>query len=135
MFKINPNDYDLILLNGEKGVGKDTAALHISKLIQWECYAMATPLKEITKIACGLSDSQLYDSVLKETPSDFYNYTPRKLMQNMYDLFNDKLREYIPEISDVFFAKHLERKMICENNSKKYIIFFYFFYFVKSKFT
>ena len=121
--KINPNDYDLIMLMGRKDVGKDTTGNYISKITGWDTYALAKPLKDIMKII-GVEHDYLYDGDLKEEPMDeWFGYSARKLMQIFYtDLLTHHLSKKIPEIGENFFAIHFE-KVRCKGISSPKLIF------------
>ena len=105
--------YDFIILLGKKNVGKDTCGAYLSKKIGWNTYAMARPVKEMAKIAFHLTDSQVNDSVLKETPVPHLgNRTPRFIMQTIFtELFTHSLDQIMPETAPLFFVHHMEREL------------------------
>lgn len=118
------NNIDFIILVGAKNVGKDTCADYISNKIGWKTYALAKPLKDICKIAFNLSDQQVTDCVLKETPlTEFDGATPRKIMQIMYvNLFTEALSDFFPKDAPLFFVKHMEKTLETDKKSAKVII-------------
>lgn len=83
-----------IAFTGKKGHGKTTAA----RVLEKQGYAhlnFADPVKKIGQIAYGLTDEEMSDAVLKETPLDRWPYkTPRELLQQ---IGTDMFRHYLPE--------------------------------------
>lgn len=66
---------------GEKGHGKSTCAKTLIPF-GYPLVNFADPVKEVCKIVFGLSDEEMEDHVLKETPLDRWPYkSPRVLMQ------------------------------------------------------
>lgn len=83
----------LIGLTGRKGSGKDTAAYVLTQdpRLGFHKAAFADALRDIVRIAFGLSDLELHDRVLKEKPLDRWPYqSPRHLLQFVgTDLFRE----------------------------------------------
>uniref|UniRef100_A0A6C0LUU8 Deoxynucleoside monophosphate kinase n=1 Tax=viral metagenome TaxID=1070528 RepID=A0A6C0LUU8_9ZZZZ len=122
--KFNDIEFDMILLMGKKGVGKDTCGEYISKKIGWKTFALAKPVKDIAKIAFHLTEEQVNDNQLKEQQiSHLYNRTPRIIMQMIYkELFTESLSKIFPEYGKLFFIHHMERQLDTINKSPKIII-------------
>jgi len=71
----------LIGIKGPKGHGKSAAA---SALVEdgFICRPFAKPLKQVVKIVYGLTDEEMEDTALKETPLSRYPFlTPRHILQ------------------------------------------------------
>src|ERR1700733_13992371 len=121
--KFNDIEFDMILLMGKKGVGKDTCGEYISKKIGWKTFALAKPVKDIAKIAFHLTEEQVNDNQLKEQQiSHLYNRTPRIIMQMIYkELFTESLSEIFPEYASYLKNKYktLIIKIIRNSNDAK----------------
>lgn len=70
----------LIGLIGEAGSGKDTLAMYLKNNYPVETYALADPIKEITRNLFLFDDEQLYGSK-KNIVDERWNITPRKSWQ------------------------------------------------------
>ena len=64
----------------EKNLGKDTNADLIALEYGYQKVNFANPLKEAYRHMFGLTDGQLYGS-LKETKDDYWDASPRTLLQ------------------------------------------------------
>jgi hypothetical protein len=73
----------LIGLSGKAGAGKDTFAFYLQQLFGFTRAAFADPLKAAAAEVFGLSRDQLYDPVLKSIPDQYWQRTPRELLQKM----------------------------------------------------
>lgn len=72
----------LIALCGRKGSGKDEAAKILVGYAGFQSIAFADPLREISKIAFGLTDKEMSDRMLKEASLRRYPYdSPREILQ------------------------------------------------------
>jgi hypothetical protein len=73
----------LIGLSGKASAGKDTFAFYLQQLFGFTRAAFADPLKAAAAEVFGLSRDQLYDPVLKSIPDQYWQRTPRELLQQM----------------------------------------------------
>jgi hypothetical protein len=75
----------IIGLTGHKGSGKNLAADAICEALPtFKQDAFAKPLKEICSVLFGLSNKEMNDPDLKETPLEHYPFqSPREIMQKM----------------------------------------------------
>lgn len=119
-----PVNYDIIILMGTKGVGKDTCAKYLSDKIGWKTYAFSKPVKETAKIMFHLTDEEVNDEILKETPMPkLHGRSPRMIMQFIYKtLFTDCISESMPEYGKLFFVHHMERSLNTDAKSPNIII-------------
>ena len=84
----------LVFIKGPKGHGKSTAA---QALIAdgWTSISFAAPLKAACALIFGLTEEEMEDAVIKETPLTRWPYlSPRRIMQHVgTDLFRNWLDE------------------------------------------
>lgn len=84
----------LIALTGKKGHGKTTAA----RILEHQGFAhlnFADPVKEVAKLVYGLTDEEIDDPVLKETPLERWPFkTPRDILQK---IGTNMFRNYVPD--------------------------------------
>ncbi|AFO71718.1 putative dNMP kinase [Caulobacter phage CcrSwift] len=74
---------DLIAITGKRGHGKTTAARRL-EAAGYRHINFADPLREIAKIAYGVTDLEMSDPVLKETVLDRYPFkSPRDILQKI----------------------------------------------------
>jgi len=103
----------LIALTGLAGSGKDESAKAImGQMGPYQRYSFADPLREACKAVFGLTDHEMADRKLKETPLDRWPYeSPRRLLQQVgTDLF----RSLWPEVWIECFNRHVSsQKDIC----------------------
>ena len=66
---------------GTKGSGKDTSVAHLRSNPRIACYALADPLKQVTRDLFQMSEAQMHDPVVKETVDPRWNRSPRELLQ------------------------------------------------------
>jgi hypothetical protein len=105
-----------------KQSGKDTSADYLVQKYNYEKQSFANPLKQCCKAMFSLSDAQLNDPILKETPDDrWFGATPRTILQFVgTNLFRNQLNEIMPNINkDVHIYAF---KNWYENNKNKKIV-------------
>jgi hypothetical protein len=68
-------------LMGTKGSGKDTSVAHLRSNPRIACYALADPLKQVTRDLFQMTEAQMHDPVVKETVDPRWNRSPRELLQ------------------------------------------------------
>jgi hypothetical protein len=92
----------MIGIVGRKGSGKDTCGDYLVAKHGYIKQSFANPLKRACKEMFSLSDAQLNDPVLKETPDPRWNgATPRQILQFVgTDLFRNQLSGIIPNIGE-----------------------------------
>lgn len=83
----------IIGIHGPLNSGKDTIASIIQQLYpeQYRRYAFAKPIKDAVKVMFGFTDIQVEDRILKETPDQFWGFSPRKAMQLLGTEFGREL--------------------------------------------
>jgi hypothetical protein len=80
---------------GERGSGKDTAC-HGLKILGFKQLAFADPLRDGAKAIFGLTDAEMTDRVMKETPLERWPYlSPRQIL---ITLGTEGLRDNFPGI-------------------------------------
>lgn len=104
-------NYDLILLIGRKGVGKDTIGNYMESKTNFKTCALATPLKNALKELFDFSDEQL-NGTLKEAIDPRWNITPRDAMKKMYIDFPKSLGLDLTFFAKLFEQTHPEMKKI-----------------------
>ncbi len=111
----------VIGIAGRKYNGKDTIGDYLVKNYGYKKIAFADPIKEICKEMFGFNNEQLYGS-LKETNDEFWNISPRKLMQFIgTELFRNHTDEIMPDVGSNIWIKVLEKKIL-DNPDSKYVI-------------
>ena len=73
----------IIGLAGKAGTGKDTIGGLISSLPGWHRLSFADPLRKMLVAGGFVTDEQLGDRKLKETPHPLHGASPRRLMQTL----------------------------------------------------
>ncbi len=74
----------IIGLLGGEGAGKTTAAKYLEEKYDAMRYALATPLKEIVRLAFDLTNDQVYGTQAQKNEVDpRYNVSPRWLMRRI----------------------------------------------------
>ena len=68
-------------LMGTKGSGKDTSVAHLRANPRIACYALADPLKQVTRDLFQMTDSQMNDPNEKEIIDPRWKRSPRELLQ------------------------------------------------------
>jgi hypothetical protein len=112
---------NIIGISGRKYHGKDTIGDYLVSKYGYTKIAFADPIKEICKSVFGFNDEQLYGS-LKESNDDFWETTPRKMMQFIgTELFRDHIHEIMPTIGKDIWIKVLEKKIL-DNPNLKFVI-------------
>lgn len=90
--------FKIITLSGCKSSGKSTSAEYIKSIIPNSVeLTYAEPLKEVCASIFRLSHYQLYDENGKKEIDNRWHVSPRKIMQNVGDLF----RNYLPGLLSV----------------------------------
>lgn len=101
-------DKVIVGISGKKYHGKDTIADYLVKNFYFKKMTLAEPVKEITKIAFRLNDSQVYDPLFKDAKLARYPYkTPRELMQF---IGTDCFRNAFPDIWLWNFLKRVDEQ-------------------------
>lgn len=102
----------IIGFTGKKGSGKTTAARFIEKYYNFPEMTFADGLKQCCKIVFGLTDDQLYGEQKEICDPNWFDYTPRMMMQTVgTELFRKKLSEVMPEIGEDIWVLSLQRKL------------------------
>ncbi len=87
--------FKIVAFTGKRGHGKTTAAQALELGQKYAHLNFADPLRQIAKIAYGLTDFELNDPVAKETClTRWPSRTPREIMQQ---IGTDMFRAYIPD--------------------------------------
>lgn len=118
------DDGCVIGLAGKKHSGKDTVGEYLVKEHGFVRVAFADTVKEACKIIFGFTDEQVYGD-LKETVDDYWNITPRKILQTVgTDLFRIELPNKCPNISNDIWIKSVDKqiKNLLEKGQKKIVI-------------
>lgn len=103
----------IIMLSGRKGAGKDTVADHLIEKYGYVKISFAEPLKDACKAIFGFSDAQVNHSLLKETVDEYWEYTPREVLQCVgTELFRDALGQALPKIGNEIWIRALERRVM-----------------------
>lgn len=107
---------------GKKSSGKDTAGDYLVKKYNFEKQSFANPLKRCCKEMFSLTDEQLNDPILKETPDPrWFGATPRQILQYVgTDLLRNQLKNIIPNIGENVHINAF--KLWYENNKHKKIV-------------
>lgn len=115
----------LIGITGKKFNGKDTLGNRLIEKYNYKRFAFADPLKEGCRQIFGLNDEQLYGS-LKETIDEYWNVTPRKLLQYIgTDLFRDQLINIMPHLNKDIWVYATKRKILNEwkiNSNQRIVV-------------
>lgn len=94
---------------GKKFHGKDTIADYYVKKYQFTKISLGDPLKYAMKEIFGFTDEQLWGN-LKETPDDYWNATPREIMQYIgTDLLRIQISKKYPHIGEKLWVLSLQR--------------------------
>lgn len=89
----------LIGLVGKKGVGKDFTANYLVKQFGFVQYALANPIKEISKILFMFDDNQLYGhQKYKEADDKNWEIAPRKVYQFLGDMMRTEFQKRFPKM-------------------------------------
>ncbi len=107
---------------GKKSSGKDTSGDYLVEKYGFEKQSFAYPLKKCCKEMFALTDAQLNDPILKETPDPrWYGATPRQILQFVgTDLFRNQLETIMPNIGN---SVHINAfKLWYDNNKDKKIV-------------
>ena len=112
---------------GNKFVGKTTVANYLVSKHNFIEKPFSECVKTICKTLFYLSDEQLHDPILKETPDNrWYNITPRQMMQFIgTDLLRNNFHKLMPELDKGIFVRNLEiwyENAIKENPKIKVLI-------------
>lgn len=73
----------LIGLSGKAGCGKGTIARFLCDVHGFVQIALADPLRDGLKAMLGITDEQMHDRALKESPIDWIGRSPRELLQTL----------------------------------------------------
>jgi len=84
----------IVAFTGKKGSGKDTAAQALLRRGTWDHINFADKLKEVCKIAYGLTPNEMKDPKLKQKQLDRWPFkSPRELMQEIAQIWRDRYPE------------------------------------------
>lgn len=115
----------LIGITGRKFNGKDTLGNMLISKYDYKRFAFADPLKEGCKHIFGLTDEQLYGD-LKETNDDFWQTTPRTILQFVgTELFREQLSTIMPHLGKNIWVEATKRKIMKEwqeNNNQCIVV-------------
>jgi hypothetical protein len=119
------NKITIIGLTGYKRSGKDTIGNYLVNNYNFTRIAFADTLKEACKIIFGFTDEQVYGDDLKEINDEYWQHTPRDILQKVgSELFRNRLPEICNNISDDIWIRSVEKKILdlVENGHTKFII-------------
>lgn len=106
------DEFVLIGITGRKRSGKDTIGNYLVDNYGFVRIAYADSLKEACKIIFGFTDEQVYGDELKEIIDEYWQHTPREIMQKVgTELFRIALPHLCENISDDIWIKSVERKI------------------------
>lgn len=104
----------VIGVTGRKGNGKDTLGNYLVLNHGYKRIAFADALKDACRCIFGFTEEQLYGN-LKETIDDFWQTSPRKVLQFVgTDLFRDHLMEIMPWINQNIWVEVVKKKILDE---------------------
>jgi predicted nucleic acid-binding Zn-ribbon protein len=102
----------VIGITGRKRSGKDTVGKHLIDNYGFVRVAYADALKEACKIIFGFTDEQVYGDDLKEVVDEYWNYTPREILQKVgTELFREGLPKLCPMISNDIWLRSVDRQI------------------------
>jgi hypothetical protein len=110
----NTSEQDVIVIGitGRKRSGKDTIGEYLVDQYGFVRVAFADALKEACKIIFGFTDDQVYGDVSKETIDEYWQHSPREILQKVgTELFREKLPEICNNITNNIWIKSVERKI------------------------
>lgn len=111
------NNMIIIGVTGRKRSGKDTIGKYLVENHGFTRVAFADSLKEACKIIFGFSDEQVYGDELKEVIDEYWNHSPREILQKVgTELFRDQLPRVCGNIGDDIWIRSVERQI---NNLRK----------------
>ena len=100
---------DIVGLTGFKGAGKTTIAKELDRY----CVSFADRIREVAKSAFGLTDKQLTNRQLKEAPDDYWDETPRTILQKIGMMFRE-------QFGKDFWIRALEKHLRVLHNESGY---------------
>lgn len=93
----------LIGVTGKKGSGKTEAADALCRVLGYTTLSFADPLRDVCRTVFGLTDDELNDRKLKESPLTRWPFqSPRELMQLVG---TDMFRHHFPEVWITAFTR------------------------------
>lgn len=108
----NSDEFILIGITGRKKSGKDTIGKFLINEYGFVRVAFADALKEACKIVFGFTDEQVYDDRLKEIVDEYWNHSPREILQKVgTELFRDGLPKLCEHISNDIWIRSVDRKI------------------------
>ena len=115
-------DCKLIGICGHAGAGKDTVGKYlIDTRDNTYKLAFADPLKMAVKEMFGVMEDDLYDSVMKERPNNFWGVSPRQMAQFFgTEMVRDTLPKLIPDVGQNFWVHRMVQKLIGAENQVEY---------------
>lgn len=115
-------DCKLIGITGHARSGKDTVGQYLcGKHDNTYKLAFADPLKMAVKEMFGIFEDDLYDSVMKERPNNFWGVSPRQMAQFFgTEMVRETLPKLIPEVGENFWVHRMVQKLIGAENQVEY---------------
>jgi hypothetical protein len=108
----NDDEYILIGVTGRKRSGKDTIGQYLVDDYGFVRIAFADALKDACINVFGFSREQVYGDELKEQIDEYWQHTPREILQKVgTDLFRNELPRVCENISNDIWIKSVERKI------------------------
>lgn len=114
MIKRKNKDKLIIGLSGKKYNGKDTVADYLVANHYFKKFSLATPVKDITMLAFGLDEEQVYNPLYKDA---MLNHYPHKSPRQLMEYVGNKFREEFPTI----WIENLRNRML-QDKSKFCVI-------------
>lgn len=108
----NDNEFIVIGITGRKRSGKDTVGKYLIDEYGFVRVAYADALKEACKIIFGFSDEQVYGDDLKEINDEYWNHSPREILQKVgTELFRERLPQICSNISNDIWIRSVDRQI------------------------
>jgi hypothetical protein len=110
--QIPKDEFILIGITGRKKSGKDTIGHYLIDNHGFVRVAYADSLKKACKHIFGFTDEQLYDDELKEVVDEYWNHSPREILQKVgTELFRNELSRLCEHISNDIWIRSVDRKI------------------------
>jgi len=108
---MNGNNVTIIGLTGRKRSGKDTVGKYMVDR-GYTRVAFADALKNACREIFGFTDEQLNGDELKETVDDYWEHTPREILQTVgTELFRNTLPKFCNNISNDIWIRVVGKKI------------------------
>lgn len=106
------DEFILIGVTGRKKSGKDTIGKYLIDNHGFVRVAFADSLKKACKHIFGFTDEQLYDDTLKEVVDEYWQHSPREILQKVgTELFRIELPRLCKNISSDIWIRSVDRKI------------------------